>query len=396
MANPVAGFPDATNTGVPAGTTLSSYDGPMNITTDGAVIENKVIDGTLRVTADNVVIKNCVINFDSYYGVDAEGAHNITIENCTITGPGSSFDSNTAILGSGQILNNNISETVTGLKLSDGSSTVSGNYIHDLNYKSPDMHSSALALQGGQDGVLIENNTLSAHDTSDIFIQDYFGSINDVTITHNLLLGDPGYNVYVEDRFDAGTTTNVSVTDNYIQKGYYGTFSVVGNDPTISGNVVFDQGTTPTQTIDTSSTTSDQPTTTTDQPSTNSDQTTTTNDHTTSSTTDHTTTSGPAGGGSSTAPSTINTNSGSSSADQPVTNDRFNFGHHHHHHDSWHPQSAVATASGTTADATPSTAATTDPYTSAVDQSTSDATDGHHSWWFHHHDASAWTDHFTV
>ena len=56
------GMPDATTTGVPAGTTLTAYTGPMTITTNGTVIEGKIIDGaTLRVLGDNVTIKNCVI-----------------------------------------------------------------------------------------------------------------------------------------------------------------------------------------------------------------------------------------------------------------------------------------------------------------------------------------------
>ena len=97
MSNPVSGFPDATNTGADQ-SSLTTYNGPMTITTDGAVIENQVIDGTLRVEASNVVIKNCVITYHDWWGMDAEGAKNITVENCTITGPGTSADSNAGIL----------------------------------------------------------------------------------------------------------------------------------------------------------------------------------------------------------------------------------------------------------------------------------------------------------
>ena len=42
------GMPDATTAGVPAGTTLTAYTGPMTITTPGTVIEGKIINGTLR------------------------------------------------------------------------------------------------------------------------------------------------------------------------------------------------------------------------------------------------------------------------------------------------------------------------------------------------------------
>jgi hypothetical protein len=42
------GMPDATTAGVPAGTVLTTYTGPMTITTDGTVIDGKIINGTLN------------------------------------------------------------------------------------------------------------------------------------------------------------------------------------------------------------------------------------------------------------------------------------------------------------------------------------------------------------
>ena len=99
MASIPVGFPDASNTGVPAGTALTAYSGPKTITTDGTVIEGKIITGSLRVTGDNVVIKNCTITFSDYWGIDAEGAKNITIQNCDIIGPGYGAAANSAIPG---------------------------------------------------------------------------------------------------------------------------------------------------------------------------------------------------------------------------------------------------------------------------------------------------------
>src|SRR4029453_16253456 len=93
-----AGFPNATNTGVPAGTALTAYTGPKTVTTDGTVIDGKVITGSLIVHADNVVIKNCKITFDSWWGIQADGAKNIIIQDCTFVGPGFNADSNAAIL----------------------------------------------------------------------------------------------------------------------------------------------------------------------------------------------------------------------------------------------------------------------------------------------------------
>lgn len=245
MANPIAGFPDATNTGVPEGTNLEPYTGPMTITQAGTVIEGKTISGEIVVTAPDVVIKNCVIQYHSSWGVNAEHADNITVQNCRIVGPGTSGDSNAGILGSGNFIGNDISASENGIVLTNGGSTVKGNYIHDLQDGGSGPHYDGISVQGGQDGVLIQDNTVVGRDTSDVFIKDDFGPINDITVDHNLLIGSPGYNVYVDGRGDGGPITNVSITDNYVQEGFYGTYAVQQASPTISGNIEFAKGEVP-------------------------------------------------------------------------------------------------------------------------------------------------------
>jgi len=241
----VAVFPNSTNTGVPAGTSLTAYTGPMTITTDGTVIDGKIITGTLRVTADNVVIKNSQINYSGMWGVDAEGANNITIQDSDIVGPGYSADSNAGILGSGTFLRNDVSKSENGIVLTGGSSTVVGNYVHDLQDNAADPHYDGISVQGGQDGVLIEGNTVLARDTSDIFIKNDFGPINNVTVNANYLAGEPGITLYVDGRANGGPITNVSVTNNYMEKGYYDYFSIDNSSPVLSGNIYLAEGEAP-------------------------------------------------------------------------------------------------------------------------------------------------------
>ena len=242
------GSPDA---GVPAGTNLTAYTGPMTITQAGTVIEGKIINGSLLVTAPNVIIKNCVIKYDGWWGIDAEGAKNITIENCDITGPGYAKNANAAILGSGSFIGNDISNSENGIVLTGGASTVKGNYVHDLATAGADPHYDGIAVQGGQNGVLIEGNTVIGRDTSDIFIKNNFGPINDVTVKGNLLLGDAGYQVYVDGRDKGGAITGVTIADNYVQKGGYGYYSVDNSKPLISGNVEFLPGKMPRSMLET-------------------------------------------------------------------------------------------------------------------------------------------------
>lgn len=55
---PASGFPDATNTGVPASVKLSAYSGPCVITVAGTVIDSKLVSCDLRVNTTGVVIRN--------------------------------------------------------------------------------------------------------------------------------------------------------------------------------------------------------------------------------------------------------------------------------------------------------------------------------------------------
>jgi len=122
------GMPDATTAGVPSGTTLTAYTGPMTITQAGTVIEGKIIDGTLTVDASNVTIKNCIIKNYGMWGIDGEGAANLTVLNCDFTAS-TSKDTNAAILGSGTFIGNDISQSENGIVLQGGASVVRDNFV---------------------------------------------------------------------------------------------------------------------------------------------------------------------------------------------------------------------------------------------------------------------------
>jgi hypothetical protein len=85
------GYPDATNTGVPAGTSLTP-SGSKTVTTNGTVLNGLEITGTVTVAADNVTIKNSKVIRTSggsgTYGVILNnGADNFTIEHSEVYGP---------------------------------------------------------------------------------------------------------------------------------------------------------------------------------------------------------------------------------------------------------------------------------------------------------------------
>ena len=232
---PPTGWPDASNTGAKG--TLTPYSGPKTITAANVTIENKTITGSLRVTGANFTLKNCKLTYSSAWGIDAEGAVNPTIQDSTIVGPGSAGAANSGFLGSGTLLRNDFSKAENGIVLQGGKSVVKGNFIHDLLSSAGNAgHYDGISVQGGQNGVLIEDNAIYARDTSDVFVKNDFGNITDVTVNHNYLGGNPGINVYVDGRGPKGVITNIKITNNVLTGAQF-PFSIDNSSPVISGNV---------------------------------------------------------------------------------------------------------------------------------------------------------------
>lgn len=230
-------WPNASNTGVPSSVNLNAYSGPMKITANGTVIDGKIINGTLTVAAANVVIKNSRIQNFSYFGIDGDGATNLTVQDCDIVGPGAGGTSNAGILGSGTFLRNDVSKSENGIVLAAGASTVKGNFVHNLENSGSDPHYDGITAQGGQNGVVIEDNYVDSRDTSAVFIKNDFGPVNNVRVNHNYLTGTMGFTVYSNGMASGGAVTNISITNNVMKKGGYGYFSVDNSSPLISGNV---------------------------------------------------------------------------------------------------------------------------------------------------------------
>lgn len=244
-------WPNASTAGVEAGVTLTEYSGTMSVGVDGTLIENQDIDcnfdSRMEVYGDNVTFRNCIFRNLSGSGVDAANrAPGLTIDHCEFIAEGSTRTS--AILGSGTFTNNNIHGCVIGIQLTDGAATVTGNYIHDLADSSSDIddrHFDGVTLLGGQHGVLIDNNAILLPDegTTVVFIASQFADISDVTVTSNLMMGDPSYTMYVAES-GGHQITDVLVENNYLEMGFYGYFLLENNDASIviQDNVEWDEG----------------------------------------------------------------------------------------------------------------------------------------------------------
>jgi hypothetical protein len=231
------GFPDATNTGVPAGVDLTPYNGNLVINTPGAVISGLDIQGTVFIEAPNVTLEDCQITSADYWVVEIRGGMTgVTVQNCTINGVGTG-EGSSGIEGMGTFLNNNIYNVENGITLDGGDTLIQGNYIHDL-LASGSPHYDGIQIDGDVSNVTILGNTVINPwtQTSAVMIDNYFGPISNITVDNNLLVGG-GYTIYVDAHFNNSPVSDVSITNNHMGPGYFGITDFNGTSPVYEGNV---------------------------------------------------------------------------------------------------------------------------------------------------------------
>ncbi len=190
-------FPDATNTGVPAGTSLTAYSGPSTITTNNTVIDSKTITNTcLTIQAQNVVIKNSKIQVtgtgfagcsEALIGLvdDPNGSFNnwsVTIQDSEIDcggDPPNGWNNSTA-LGDAFI---------TGLRLNihgcenggdvNQSFDIEDSYIHDLRQ--------CTAAECGGDGSHTDGFQMGGGHFTPPGTNNLVGGVINVTFKHNTM-----------------------------------------------------------------------------------------------------------------------------------------------------------------------------------------------------------------
>jgi hypothetical protein len=230
------GWPDATNTGVPAGVSLVP-SGDLVITKDGAVVSGLDIRGAVDVNASNVMLRNSRMRTGRFDVVHIKpGMKGVVIQDCEIDGVGAGNDGSNGIRGSGTFLRNNIHHVENGITL-DGSAMIQDNYIHDL-LASGSPHYDGIQIDGGISNVTITHNTVinSYNQVSAVMIDNYFGPISNISVDNNLLMGG-GYTVYSSAQFNGGPVTGVSFTNNRMGKGQWGYSAFAKNIPEWRGNV---------------------------------------------------------------------------------------------------------------------------------------------------------------
>ncbi|HEY5049564.1 MAG TPA: hypothetical protein VII50_01595, partial [Acidothermaceae bacterium] len=130
--------PGPTNTGVPAGTQLTVYNGDLTITTPGATYADLDIHGFIRVEAPDVTIKDSIIrggpatsNTAIIYDL-SDAATNLVVEDSEIMPADPSVFIDGIDGWNYTALRLNIHGTVDGAKMFGTNATIEHSWIHDL------------------------------------------------------------------------------------------------------------------------------------------------------------------------------------------------------------------------------------------------------------------------
>jgi hypothetical protein len=194
---PLIGWPDLTNTGVPAGTTLTPYTGPATITTAGTVITGKSITSCLVINAANVHISSsrisCVPGRDGTAVV--ENSTGLVLTDVEVDGGGHAGTSSTCGIAVGydhftleRVLVHGCSDGIRA----DGVVDMEDSYVDGLWASDPD-HADGIQAYMGAGDMTFRHNRIDARtqdgccENGAIFIAD--GYTGTVTVDNNYFAG---------------------------------------------------------------------------------------------------------------------------------------------------------------------------------------------------------------
>lgn len=217
---PTTTWPDASNTGVPAGTVLVAHPGHITITMPGAVISGWDISGGVEIKAAGVTLRNsrircagegiCVsvgggltgvvidhndIGLDSGFGQDPQGIN--------VYGKGAA----TSVV----MTRNHIHNVGDGVRM-NGAATFTDNLVELLD--PDDGHGDGIQAEEGPN-VVIRHNTIGAGNTSSILINDGTDE-NNWTIDNNRFVWGEHNNYVIHFRAASCPARNCVFSNNVV------------------------------------------------------------------------------------------------------------------------------------------------------------------------------------
>jgi hypothetical protein len=262
VASPhTCGYPDATNTGVPASTALKTVPGQVSsgpgwtyekagyveVFGNGATLSGLYIPYNLDIKGSNVTINHVkvVTSGTGDFGVSLRHTTGVTIENSDIYSPDSAdrlqfgIDDVYADSVNTTIKADDITNTANGIQINEGH--VTGNYIHAMKADPADHVDGLLSTSGTTPAnpLDITGNTIlnPVDQTSDIALYQDFGPQSNDQIEGNLLAGG-GYSLYGgasgSSTHGNAAATNITIANNRFSPLYYPNGGNFGPDAYVS------------------------------------------------------------------------------------------------------------------------------------------------------------------
>ena len=252
------GYPDATNTGVPAGSTLvkvpsqrsfapgwewSSVYGAIVTTGPGAVMNGLDVDGGVQIMHPNATLSNSRVTacggaddgdvVGIRYNTTGYSGSNATVVHNTLNGSPAGCDHRARsgirdVFGEAPGVTataNDISGTGNGITL-EYEGVAADNWIHDLGHIAGDHHS-GLSDHGGAKLVVYRHNTVLIYNTpvpggggvsAALTVYADFGPAQNTVLDDNLISGG-AYTIFAGSNADDPPATNVKVTNNRLVCG---------------------------------------------------------------------------------------------------------------------------------------------------------------------------------
>jgi len=231
----MAGWPDATNTGVPAGTTLTKYTGPCTITSTVTITGVDATScGAIYINANNVVITSSLL---PRIDANAGGTYSVSVTDSTVNG--GTWSDGTFMGYNITVLRSNIYGGKDGVHCA-GSCSVTDSWLHG-QYVNGGTHNQAFLTNGGSNMVLRHNtlhctavnNSSGGGCTADVSLFGDFAPVSNVTVENNLLKANSDGNGYCAYGGYQPTkaypiATNIKYINNVFEHGTNGQCGVWG------------------------------------------------------------------------------------------------------------------------------------------------------------------------
>lgn len=227
--------PGPDNTGVPAGAVLTP-SGSIEVTEDGAIIEDLDIQGEITVLADNVTIRRVKITSSDYYPI-----RYFDNDNVGLVVEDSEFDLASPATAAISFTNYtarrlNIHGSADGLK-ADANVLVEDCWIHDLS-NLPEEHNDSVQSTGGK-GVTLRHNVLEDASNAAVQTGDEGAATEDLTIECNWLYGG-GWTLNIRGTPPTEPKNTRIIDNRFGRDAGYGPYTIDDLNPTIEGNVYDD------------------------------------------------------------------------------------------------------------------------------------------------------------